>query len=235
MSKGDVGLGEDWEKLIRDFEILSEYYDEGNKILSFGNDIKFRTELIEEGMPESGVFLDIGCGPGTMSVIAKDLRPNMEGVLLDPVTKMLEKAISNLGRDRFFFVCGIYEFMPFRKEAFSACMAGFTIRDARNRPAAFDEIRRVLKPGSKFLFIDLSKPDSPINRLFVSLYWKYIAPFRLKVAMGDRGKPYADIYITYKHLPTNSVIINEMKERIGEIDYATRMFDGVLIAKAIKR
>lgn len=234
MSKGDIGLGEDWEKLIKDFEILAEYYDEGNKILSFGNDIKFRTELLNKEMPESGVFLDIGCGPGTMSVIAKDLRPDMEGVLLDPVPKMLAKAVSNLGREKYFFVCGIYEYLPFRNDAFSACMAGFTIRDARNRLAAFDEVRRVLKEGSKFLFIDLSKPDSLIKRFLVSVYWKYIAPFRLNIAMGERGKPYADIYITYRHLPSNSVIIGEMRERIGKVDYETKMFDGVLIAKALK-
>ncbi|MEM0118282.1 MAG: class I SAM-dependent methyltransferase [Conexivisphaerales archaeon] len=234
MSKGDVGLGEDWQKLIKDFEILSEYYDEGNKILSFGNDIKFRTELLDQGLPASGVFLDIGCGPGTMSVIARDLRPSMEGVLLDPVPKMLSKAVSNLYGEKYHFVCGIYEYLPFRDEAFSSCMAGFTIRDARNRLAAFDEIRRVLRKGSNFLFIDLAKPDSALKRFLVSTYWKYIAPARLRIAMGERGKPYEDIYVTYKHLPSNSVIIREMHEKIGRADYRTKMFDGVLMAIVTK-
>jgi Methylase involved in ubiquinone/menaquinone biosynthesis len=107
MSKGDIGLGEDWEKLIKDFEILAEYYDEGNKILSFGNDIKFRTELLNKEMPESGVFLDIGCGPGTMSVIAKDLRPDMKGYYLTLFQRCLQRQSQTL-EGKNISLCAVY-------------------------------------------------------------------------------------------------------------------------------
>lgn len=234
MVKGDIGLGEDWNRLIKDFEILAEYYQEGNNILSFGRDIRFRTELLAENLPDSGIFLDVGCGPGTMSIIAKQLRPQMEGVLLDPVKNMIMKAISSLGNDNFHYVIGIYEYLPFRQDSFSSCLAGFTIRDARNRPAAFEEIKRVLKRNAKFLMIDLGKPDSIIKRFMVNTYWRFIAPLRLRLALGERGKPYADIYLTYKHLPSNSTIIKELENIIGITDFKTKMFDGVIIATAMK-
>lgn len=232
--EGDIGLGEDWQKLIKDFEILSEYYDEGNRIMSFGKDISLRTELLDDYLPERGSFLDVGSGPGTMTLIARRLRPKLEAVLLDPVVKMLNRSKVSLGTEDVYYVCGIYEFIPFRSRSFCCCLAGFTIRDARNRLLAFQEISRILREDGNFIMIDLGKPDSWLKRLFVTLYWRFVAPTRLKIALGERAKPYTDIYITYRHLPPNSVIVKQLREAIGDVTYRLAMLDGVLLVNARK-
>lgn|GEM_PF-239369 len=235
-SDDEVGLGEDWLRLLEDLDRISTYYDEGNKILSFGSDIQLRSRLLAESLPGlgSGRFVDVGCGPGTMSVLALSLRPGMTGVLLDPLPSMLGEAIRKLGEESCDYVSGVFESLPFRSEGFVACLAGFTLRDARHRLVAYQEIRRVLKNSAPLILIDLGKPDSAIKRFLVSIYWKYIAPFRLRMALGERGKPFADIYLTYKHLPVNRVLVSDIEKNVGPVKCEKRMLDGVVMIMAVK-
>ncbi|MDG6934839.1 MAG: class I SAM-dependent methyltransferase [Nitrososphaerota archaeon] len=232
----NLGLGKDWHRLLDDLDKISSYYDEGNRILSFGSDIQLRTRLIEQGLPEkvNGRFVDVGCGPGTMSAIALSLRPETAGVLLDPLPSMLGEAAKKLGEEKCDYVCGIYEYLPFRSNGFVACLAGFTLRDARHRIEAYREIRRVLLENAPLIMADLGKPDSLIKRFFVASYWKFLAPLRLRLALGERGKPFADIYLTYRHLPKNSVLLADVEKNIGPTRFEKRMLDGVVLVTATK-
>jgi demethylmenaquinone methyltransferase/2-methoxy-6-polyprenyl-1,4-benzoquinol methylase len=226
------GLGEDWGRLIRDLEEISGYYEQGNRILSFGSDVELRMTLLKKGLPEKGVFLDVGCGPGNMTALARLLRPEMEGVLMDPIPKMLSRAMSERGEEGLYYICGVYENLPVREQAFSACLAGFTLRDARNRLRAYSEIRKGLKCGGTLMVVDLAKPDSWLKRLLVTTYWRVIAPLRLRLLLGRKGRPYADIYLTYRHLPPNAILLGQIQETVGKVWAEKRMLDGVLLVVA---
>ncbi|MDG6929550.1 MAG: class I SAM-dependent methyltransferase [Nitrososphaerota archaeon] len=230
----DVGLGEDWEKLMQDLDEIVPYYEEGNSVMSFGTDVGLRRELLQKGMPEAGVFLDVGSGPGNMSAIAREVRPEAEGVLLDPLPRMLKRAAEERGETSFSFVCGVFEWLPFREGGFAACTAGFTIRDARDRTKAYQDIAFALKPGGVFLLIDLAKPDSRVKRAMVTTYWRAIAPVLLRMRLGSRWRYFADIYLTYRHLPPNKVFLEQLGQVFATVEGEKRMLDGVLMVKAAK-
>ena len=72
------GLGDDWHRIEEDLRRIAPYYEKGNEILSFGRSGALRRESIERGLPQAGTFIDVGCGPGSMSLEALRLNPALE-------------------------------------------------------------------------------------------------------------------------------------------------------------
>jgi len=226
------GLGEDWGKILDDLRVLVPIYERGNRILSLGRSEKLRRSALASGLPESGVVVDVGSGPGNMSIEAKKLNPMLETVLVDPLPEMLVFASSEEELREAGFVRGVYEFLPFRGRSFAGYLAGFTLRDARDRGEAIREASRVLVPGGSAVTIDLGRPDSGVKRFFVATYWRLVAPLLILFFLRGQGKPYRDIYITLKMLPSNSNVISLFSGLFEEVRPRKLMLDGVLVIVA---
>jgi demethylmenaquinone methyltransferase/2-methoxy-6-polyprenyl-1,4-benzoquinol methylase len=226
------GLGEDWSRILDDLKVLVPIYERGNMILSLGRSGKLRRMAISSGLPGSGLVVDVGSGPGSMSVEAKRMNPGLEAVLVDPLPEMLALASAQVELKEAGMVVAVYEYLPFRDRSFSGYLAGFTLRDARNRGDAVRETTRVLADGGSATVLDLGRPDSAVKRVFVAAYWRLLAPLLLFLFLRGRGKPFGDIYITLKKLPSNSDIISLFSERFAEVIPRKLMLDGVLVIVA---
>jgi demethylmenaquinone methyltransferase/2-methoxy-6-polyprenyl-1,4-benzoquinol methylase len=226
------GLGEDWSRILDDLRVLVPIYEKGNRILSLGRSGMLRRTALAAGLPASGVVVDVGSGPGNMSVEARMLNPTLELVLVDPLAEMLAYAtLQDALRDAH-MVRGVYEFLPFRARSFTGYLAGFTLRDARDRKEALIEAARVLTPDGSAVTLDLGRPDSRIKRALVAAYWKLLAPLLLYFFLGRRGRPFRDIYITLKRLPSNADIISLFSGIFAEVRPLKLMLDGVLVIVA---
>jgi ubiquinone/menaquinone biosynthesis C-methylase UbiE len=101
--------------------------------------------------PESRV-LELGCGPGSL------WRPNLDRVpagwqitLTDFSPGMLEEARANLANGHAFaFEQADAQAIPFADAAFDAVIANHMLYHVPDRPKAFAEIRRVLRPSGRF-------------------------------------------------------------------------------------
>jgi ubiquinone/menaquinone biosynthesis C-methylase UbiE len=101
--------------------------------------------------PSSRV-LELGCGPGSL------WRPNLERIpagwqitLTDFSPGMLDEARANLaGAHRFAFELADAQAIPFAGAEFDAVIANHMLYHVPDRPKAFSEIRRVLRPGGRF-------------------------------------------------------------------------------------
>ena len=69
------------------------------------------------------------------------------------------------------------EHLPFKDDYFDLCGIGFGVRNFENLDNCIKEISRVLKPGAKFLTIEMFKPLKPniANKSF-RLYFEKILP-----------------------------------------------------------
>jgi demethylmenaquinone methyltransferase/2-methoxy-6-polyprenyl-1,4-benzoquinol methylase len=228
------GLGEDWERILDDLRVLAPIYEKGNRVLSFGRSPRIRREALRAGLPTGGVFVDVGSGPGSMSVEAKRMRPSLEPVLLDPLPEMLALAARDADLWDANLVEGTYEFLPFRDASFHGYLAGFTLRDARDRELAIREANRALADGGSALIVDLGRPDSFIKRSMVMAYWRLLAPILLFIFLRSEGRRFRDIYITVKKLPRNSQISSLFSGVFGNVRTKGLMLDGVLILVARK-
>ncbi len=120
-------------------------------VASFGDDLA-RLELdrrvldrVVEGVPTSGVVLDVGCGPGQIGQYLIDAGASVVGI--DFTTEMLVAARRRLGT----FCCVTADLgaLPLRGESMGGAVA-FYVLQHQPRAAlqgALRELRRVVMPG----------------------------------------------------------------------------------------
>ncbi len=235
MSSGE-GLGEVWGATQDVFEEIIPVYERGNRIISFGLDLRYRREGIVGVVRREDLVLDLGCGPGTMSRVLLNSVGEVKGlVLADASQAMLEAAKPRVPTGLSTFVNGVFENLPFRGGVFDVVMCGFSFRDARSYVAAVEEVRRVLKRGrGRFLIVDLGKPDNRILRWLVGLYFRFIAGFLASLFLGRRGFIFSKIYPTYRKYLRISQIRRILEERFEHVHIETKLLGGALIAVAEK-
>ena len=133
------------------FARIAARYDLINRILSLGQERKWRARGI--AMLEPGSVLDLGCGTGTTDFDGRVV------VGLDPVIEML--ALSPV-RNR---VVGVGEALPFRSGALDGVFSGFVFRNLASVESTLAEMNRVLRPGAAVVVVDLTRPRNPVLRL----------------------------------------------------------------------
>jgi SAM-dependent methyltransferase len=72
-------------------------------------------------------------------------------------------------------VAGVAEALPFGDHTFDTCICTLVLCSVRDLESSLSEIRRVLRPGGSFLFLEhiLAPPDSFVRTLQYSLYWPW--------------------------------------------------------------
>ena len=107
--------------------------------------------------------LDMGCGAGhasfavaqhAASVVAYDIAPQM---LATVAAAAQERGLSNIRTQQ-----GAAEKLPFDDASFDWVVSRMSAHHWHDVPLALAEVRRVLKPGGRVLFIDIAGSDHPL-------------------------------------------------------------------------
>lgn len=128
------------------FTDIADKYDRINRILSFGQDQKWRQRAVDY-LP-SGRLLDLGGGTGA----ANEIFERFDVVALDPSPDMLAR---NNEPQR---VVAVGESLPFGDGVFDAVFSAYVVRNLDSLERTLSEIRRVLRAGGRAAIVDLSRP-----------------------------------------------------------------------------
>lgn len=137
------------------FADIAAKYDRINRLLSFGQDQKWRQRALNH-LP-SGRLLDLGGGTGAANEILGD---RFELVALDPSPEML--SLNTAARR----VVAVGEVLPFVDGAFDAVFSAYVVRNLDSLEVTLGEIRRVLRPGGRAGIVDLARPATPAKARF---------------------------------------------------------------------
>lgn len=126
-------------------------------------------EDVAEAAPEGARILEVGCGPGHLSIqLARRHALDMTGIDLDPA--MIEQARANAIRvDDFdeqrpsFQVDDVGD-LSFPDETFDLVVSTLSMHHWADPTAGLSEIGRVLKPGGRALIWDLRPGIWPLHR-----------------------------------------------------------------------
>ncbi|HTO68585.1 MAG TPA: methyltransferase domain-containing protein [Myxococcota bacterium] len=104
--------------------------------------------------------LDLGCGTGALSLVAKRAEPGIELVALDPDPKALARARRKAARAgaALAFESGFGDALPFSDASFDRAISSFVLHhlESAAKPAVLRELRRVLRAGGSLHVLDFA-------------------------------------------------------------------------------
>ena len=135
------------------FSNIYNFYDLINTVLTLGFDKSWREKAADNLIGTS--VLDLGSGTGA----AFDQLLNYETTAIDPDKKMLEL---NTFENK---VLGSAENLPFEDNSFDNVFCSFVWRNVSDTNKALEEVHRVLKPGGKFILLDMTRPKNSFLKI----------------------------------------------------------------------
>ena len=164
------------------FDRISGRYDLLNRVISFRLDSRWRRQVIKAVLNHPNPhILDIGTGTGDLVFDAvKTLNGQGKFVGLDFSLQMLRLAQAK--RDNFLhrasaiFVMGSAMTVPFKSNTFDGAMSAFVLRNVSDLSLLFTEAFRTLKPGGKFVSLDMFPPSATWFSPLYSVYFHCFMP-----------------------------------------------------------
>lgn len=184
----DSDLGKK-EQVAQMFDNISNNYDNLNRVISFGIDIKWRKkvlELVANSKPFN--ILDIATGTGDLAILmTKTSAQKIIG--LDISAGMLDVGRQKIDQQKLSskieMMQGDSEKIPFDNDTFDAITVAFGVRNFENLEKGLAEILRVLKPNGIFVILETSVPTKFPFKQGYRFYSRNILPLIGKMFSKD--------------------------------------------------
>jgi demethylmenaquinone methyltransferase/2-methoxy-6-polyprenyl-1,4-benzoquinol methylase len=182
-----ANLNKDPDEVAAMFDGVAKRYDLVNDLLSLGRTKAWRKATTAIIAPKPGiVILDLAAGPGSSSeplykagatVFATDFSEGMlaQGRKARPYLNFSKADALNL---------------PFEANRFDVVTISYGLRNTVTYEKALIEALRVTKPGGRIVIAEFSQPT---NRIFRTIYTKYL--MRLLPAIAKRTSSNPDAYV----------------------------------------
>ena len=208
------------EQVASMFDAISGNYDNLNRVISFGIDVKWRKKvlkLVSAKNPET--ILDIATGTGDLAILMAST--NAKKIIgLDISAGMLEVGQQKIDAknlsSKIEMVLADSEKMPFEDNTFDAITVAFGVRNFEHLETGLAEILRVLKPNGIFVILETSNPTKfPLKQGYF-FYTKRILPLI--------GKFFSKDDVAYEYLSESAAVfpfgeaLNNILRKTGFIE-----------------
>ena len=193
------------------FSNIHKFYDFVNSLTTLGFDKSWRKQAAEKLNP--GSVLDLGSGTGASYT---DLI-NFDVTALDPDEQML--SLNNFEKK----VVGKGEELPFKENSFDNVLCCFVWRNVSDTEKALSEVYRVLKPGGKFILLDMTRPKNSFLKIIHKIGTYILLHFVGLITLNL--KEYSFLYKSLDFYPQPEVHLsknnytNLVIERVGLFDF----------------
>jgi len=223
------------------FARIAHRYDRMNRIMTAGQDGRWRKLLIEQAqLPPKGTLLDIATGTGDIAFEALKQHPDLNQVVGADFTLPM----MHVGQQRQQNIPGNQNqlgwsgadtlHLPFPSNSFNAVASGFLMRNVTSVEQALAEQVRVCKPGGRLLILEIPRPANNLFGQLFRLYFHNIVPLVGGIISGQRD--------AYSYLPASADAFlrpDELKaemEQIGlrNVSYTMLMFNTVALHAGTK-
>ena len=215
----DSDLGKK-EQVAKMFDNISGNYDNLNRVISFGIDIKWRYKVLDMvAKTNPKTILDIATGTGDLAILMT--KTNAYKIIgLDISDGMLEVGRQKINaqnlQSRIEMVLGDSEKMPYDDNTFDAITVAFGVRNFENLEIGLSEILRVLKPNGLFVILETSVPEKFPYKQGYNFYSKNILPIIGKLFSKD-NVAYGYLSESAANFPYGEKL-NNILRNIGFID-----------------
>ena len=204
------------------FNSIAGRYDFLNRLLSLGQDIRWRHAL-KQFLSDSDKQTILDLATGTADVLITLTKNNLKihhGYGVDPAVKMLEigrKKIKAKHLDKILTLQeGDAQALSFNAETFDCVTISFGIRNIPDLRLALLEMYRVTKKGGRVLILEFSKPANPLLKAGHWLYLQTVVPLVGLIFSGN-FKAYTYLNQTIQTFPYGDRFCKILKQ-MGFVD-----------------
>jgi demethylmenaquinone methyltransferase/2-methoxy-6-polyprenyl-1,4-benzoquinol methylase len=175
------------------FGEIAPSYDKVNRLFSLNFDRSWRRAALAMIHPKQGeTALDLCCGTGDFLPILKSA--GVDAVGIDFCQPMIALATPKAARPGVLAV-GDACALPLAGESVDIVTVGWGIRNVPDIDLAHREIFRVLKPGGRFVSLDMSQPENPVLLFGYNIFFNRLVPFLGALISNAKA---------YKYLPEST-------------------------------
>jgi demethylmenaquinone methyltransferase / 2-methoxy-6-polyprenyl-1,4-benzoquinol methylase len=167
------------------FSRIAPRYDLMNRVMTGGQDLRWRREVIRlTALPSAGFLLDLGAGTGDLAREARHRKPGVKAVAADFTLEMMQAGRRRPEKTELYWCGADALHLPFPDECFDALVSGFLLRNVIDIGKSLNEQIRVLKDGGKWVALDTTRPRQNLLYPFVMLHLRYIIPGLGRILTG---------------------------------------------------
>ena len=199
------------------FDAISPNYDRLNRILSAGQDMRWRRAMIRFLPQEKGILvLDLATGTADVLLSICKMRKDIgQGLGLDLSDKMLNLGLRKVAAQgltgKILLRNGDAQDIPNPDATFSAVTMAFGIRNVPDPLKALKEMHRVLKKGGRAIILEFSLPANPLVRWLDLLYLRHLLPL-VGFAFSGNYQAYKYLNETIEVFPCGKKFLDLMRQ-----------------------
>jgi demethylmenaquinone methyltransferase/2-methoxy-6-polyprenyl-1,4-benzoquinol methylase len=184
------------------FGEIAPRYDLMNRIMTFGQDLRWRRSVIAQaGLHADSRLLDLGAGTGDLARTAHAAYPAIQAIAADFTIEMMRVGMARSqslpdAPQLIRWAAADATRLPFPDRYFDAVVSGFLLRNVNDLPACLEEQFRVLKPGGRIVALDTTPP--PVSLL------RPLLRFHLHTVIPTLGRMIAGQAEAYHYLPDST-------------------------------
>ena len=219
------------EEVRRMFARIVGRYDMMNRLMTGGRDVVWRREAARRALGADagdGRALDVATGTGDLALALAEAGARFV-VGLDFVTPMVRAAsVKARAHPGTAFVVGDALCLPFADGQFDACTVAFGLRNMADYEAALREMVRVLRPGGRFVCLELTPFRRPVLGRLFRWYFTQLVPLVGGILSGDQ-EAYRYLPRSVTAFPAADALAGLMRQT-GLTDVSYRLLGGGAVA-----
>lgn len=227
--------GEDKRKsVLRMFADIAPTYDLINSVMSFRLHYRWRSIAVRTlALRPGDSALDVCSGTGCfLAPLGKAVGTQGKLVGIDFCAPMLEIAAKRY-RDHAALAVGDACQLPVPSNQFDGVSVGWGLRNVASLEKALGEIVRVLKPGGKFVCLDMSRPKGALGWLSERVFHTVVP---LIGAVFGKAKAYKYLPKSTERFVTPDALSEHMLAAgMSDVSYRTMFFGNVCMHTGTKR
>lgn len=176
------------------FDRIVPRYDLMNHVMTFGMDFRWRALVAERAAAMGDRVLDVATGTGDVAFAIRDAGArDVTGLDFSPEMIAAADAKGRARGSDIDFLIGNAMQLPFPDGTFDACTVSFGLRNMPDYGAAIAEMTRVLRPGGRFICLEMTPYRKPVLGRLFSFYFHRIVPLVGRLLTGSSS--------AYRYLP----------------------------------
>jgi demethylmenaquinone methyltransferase/2-methoxy-6-polyprenyl-1,4-benzoquinol methylase len=194
------------------FTRIARRYDLMNRLMTGGQDIRWRKQVIQLARLErTSRLLDLGTGTGDLAREALAQAPQANVIAADFTLEMMRVGQGN-GPLNFSSADALG--LPFADQTFDAVVSGFLMRNVIDLQKALQEQYRVLRKGGRMVILDTTRPKRNLLSPFIWLHMHAMIPLLGRLITGSSD--------AYRYLPETTegfVTAEELAARMAAVSF----------------